>query len=59
MKAAILLLAAFASAGLAQVPASPDRHDQVDKIFAKWDSTISPGCALSVIKDGRIVYERG
>src|ERR1700689_2387207 len=32
---------------------------QVDKIFAKWDSTTSPGCALSVIKDGHIVYKHG
>lgn len=34
-------------------------HEQVDKVFAKWDSTVSPGCALSVIKDGAIVYKRG
>jgi CubicO group peptidase (beta-lactamase class C family) len=34
-------------------------HDQVDKIFSKWDSTISPGCALSVMQDGQIVYKRG
>jgi CubicO group peptidase (beta-lactamase class C family) len=32
---------------------------QVDKVFAKWDSTTSPGCALSVIKDGQIIYMRG
>jgi CubicO group peptidase (beta-lactamase class C family) len=36
-----------------------DLHQQVDKVFAKWDSTISPGCALSVIKDGQIIYKRG
>jgi len=23
------------------------------------DSTVSPGCALSVMKNGKIVYERG
>jgi len=34
-------------------------HQQVDKVFAKWDSTASPGCALSVIKNGQIVYKRG
>ena len=39
--------------------AKNDVHQQVDKIFAKWDSTVSPGCALSVIKDGQIVYKRG
>ena len=34
-------------------------HEQVNKIFAKWDSTTSPGCALSVMKDGQIIYKRG
>ena len=32
---------------------------QVDKVFAKWDSTVSPGCAVSVIKNGQIIYKRG
>lgn len=32
---------------------------QVDKIFNQWDKPNSPGCALAVIKDGRIVYKRG
>ena len=31
----------------------------VDKIFAPWDSTSTPGLALAVIKDGEIVYSRG
>lgn len=35
------------------------RTDQVDKIFAGWDKKDSPGCALAVIKDGRILYKRG
>jgi CubicO group peptidase (beta-lactamase class C family) len=48
----IPLLAILASLALAQNP-------QVDKIFAKWDTAKSPGCALSVMKDGHIVYKRG
>ncbi|UCC38750.1 MAG: serine hydrolase [Candidatus Aminicenantes bacterium] len=32
---------------------------EVDKIFAKWDKPDSPGCALGVIKDGRLIYKRG
>lgn len=39
--------------------AADERTDKVDKLFAEWDTTVSPGCALAVIKDGRIVYERG
>lgn len=33
--------------------------EKVDQIFAEWNNTSSPGCALSVIKDGRIIYEHG
>jgi CubicO group peptidase (beta-lactamase class C family) len=39
--------------------ASQGVYEQVDKVFVRWDSTESPGCALSVIKDGQIIYERG
>jgi CubicO group peptidase (beta-lactamase class C family) len=45
----------------AQVPGGPptDLTTQVDEIFEKWNRTDSPGCALSVMKDGRIVYKHG
>jgi CubicO group peptidase (beta-lactamase class C family) len=39
--------------------AADEQTAEVDKIFAKWDSTHSPGCSMAVIKDGRIIYERG
>jgi CubicO group peptidase (beta-lactamase class C family) len=32
---------------------------QVDAIFAPWNRTDSPGCALAVLQGGRIVYEHG
>lgn len=31
----------------------------VDRIFAEWDKPTSPGCALGVIQQGRLVYQRG
>jgi CubicO group peptidase (beta-lactamase class C family) len=37
----------------------PDLTRQVDKVFEKWDKPGSPGCALGVYKDGRIIYKRG
>jgi CubicO group peptidase (beta-lactamase class C family) len=45
----------------AQTPAAPaaDLAARVDKIFEKWNRTDSPGCALSVMKDGRIIYKHG
>lgn len=32
---------------------------QVDSIFRRFDESDSPGCALAVVTDGRIVYQRG
>jgi CubicO group peptidase (beta-lactamase class C family) len=55
--------------GAAAVPASPPpapaaaatdtMTDKVDKLFAAWDTTTTPGAALAIVKDGKIVYERG
>ena len=36
-----------------------EKSDKVDKLFARWDSTVSPGAALAVIKDGKIIHKRG
>ena len=33
--------------------------DKVDRVFADWNTTSSPGCALAIVKDGHIVYEHG
>lgn len=33
--------------------------DKVDRVFGDWNTTSSPGCALAVVKDGRIAYEHG
>ncbi len=32
---------------------------KVDSIFADYNKTNSPGCALAILKDGRIIYEKG
>jgi CubicO group peptidase (beta-lactamase class C family) len=31
----------------------------IDALFAEWDKPDSPGCALAVIRDGEITYQRG
>jgi CubicO group peptidase (beta-lactamase class C family) len=43
----------------AQAPAQTDPWVLVDRLFARWDRTVSPGSALAVMKDGRIIYKRG
>lgn len=32
---------------------------KVDELFEKWDKPDSPGCALGIVKDGRLIYKRG
>lgn len=34
-------------------------EQKVDQIFAEWDHTVTPGCALAVVRDGKIIYKRG
>jgi CubicO group peptidase (beta-lactamase class C family) len=36
-----------------------DASDQVDKLLAPWNVPGSPGCALAIIKDGKIIYKNG
>lgn len=33
--------------------------DKVDKVFEQWNRTDSPGCAIAVIKNGKIIYKKG
>jgi CubicO group peptidase (beta-lactamase class C family) len=54
---ALLLAWLFALAPLTWA-ATPNPAD-IDKLFAAWDKPDSPGLALAVVKDGRIVHSRG
>ncbi len=54
------LLSVFMSLALLISFATADeKTEKVDKLFAEWDSTVSPGTALAIIQDGKIIYERG
>ena len=33
--------------------------DKVDELFAEWDKPDSPGCAIGIIQDGKLIYTRG
>ena len=54
LKATLFIFLVAVSAGAQQ-----SSHAKVDAIFEKWDTPDSPGCALSVIRDGAITYKRG
>jgi CubicO group peptidase (beta-lactamase class C family) len=36
-----------------------EKTDQVDQLLAKWNKSGSPGCALAIVKDGKIIYKKG
>src|SRR6266550_8102112 len=50
----ITLLLIVSMAATAQVTTS-----QIEAIFAKFTSTREPGCAVLVIKDGKVVFRKG
>ena len=33
--------------------------DKVDELFTEWDKPDSPGCAIGIIQDGKLIYTRG
>ena len=53
----IFLFVSLFTCTYAQIPDSLSK--KVDAIFAEYDKTNSPGCALAILKDGKIIYKRG
>ena len=56
MRLLVLGIAALSAVAplTAQVPAA-----RIDSVFARYNRTDAPGCALGVFRDGRIAYARG
>ncbi len=57
-----MLLLVVALSALAAAPdpaASPDPKAKIDALFQEFDRSDSPGCALGVFRDGKIIYARG
>ena len=55
----MLIMIFISTTLLMSLSAGDEKTDKVDKLFTKWGSTVSPGAALAVIKDGKIIYKRG
>lgn len=36
-----------------------ERAERIDPLFAAWDHTDTPGCALGIVRDGELIYARG
>jgi CubicO group peptidase (beta-lactamase class C family) len=56
---AVLLPLTQADAQDANQAASREQTDAVDALFATWDRKDSPGCAIAIIRDGKVIYQRG
>jgi len=52
-----LLLIVASGRGYGQV--SDSLAKKIDRVFSEWDKTNSPGCALAVVKNGKVIYARG
>lgn len=39
--------------------AGDEKARRVDALFEHWDRSDSPGCSLGIVRDGRLIYERG
>lgn len=58
----LFLMVAIVAAWAAQASAATwpaDRHKKVDAVFAPWNSTATPGCAVAISTDGVLDYARG
>ncbi|HZV67263.1 MAG TPA: serine hydrolase domain-containing protein, partial [Telluria sp.] len=59
------LLAILPLSGWAATPSAPastgtqSPEQQVDALFAKWNKPDTPGCAVEVIRDGKVLFRKG
>ncbi|WP_343702922.1 serine hydrolase [Chitinophaga sp.] len=60
MRSCLLLLLAFLFSGYAQAQFLPDSMQQkIDKLFQRWDSENSPGCAVGIIRNDSLIFSKG
>jgi CubicO group peptidase (beta-lactamase class C family) len=55
---AVLITFTGASRAVAQSRNDP-QPEKIDALFAQWNKPDSPGCALTVVRDGQVLYKRG
>ncbi len=55
----LLLQTNLLSSQLTQRPFGFEAKAEVDRVFAAWDKPDSPGCALGIVRNGELVYQKG
>ncbi|MGE0590191.1 MAG: serine hydrolase domain-containing protein, partial [Cyclobacteriaceae bacterium] len=56
---AILLLSLVEIVGAQPTKSQDDLATQVDALFAPWAREDSPGAAVAVVRDGKVIYKNG
>ncbi len=59
LRRVLVCLSLIAASGPSFGQVSDSIAKKVDRLFSDWDKTNSPGCALAVVKDGKVNYTRG
>lgn len=55
----LLISVALAAQAASSEPAPDALTARMDKLFADWNNTNTPGCGVAVSRNGVVVYERG
>jgi len=55
----LVLSGAFQIEGAPAANPFDDKIKQTEKVFQKWNKDDSPGCAVGIVKDGKLVYTNG
>ncbi|MFC2163736.1 serine hydrolase domain-containing protein [Acidobacteriota bacterium] len=55
----LLLIALIFSPLIGNPETTEEAFAQVDALFSEWNKPDSPGCALAVVQDGKIIYKKG
>jgi len=51
----LLILSSFSIISFGQIK----ERQAIDSLFTEWDMPDSPGCALGIIRDGKLIYSKG
>ena len=54
-----IVMAAAVTRNFGQQITADDAAKQVDVYLSQWDKKDMPGCAVGVVKDGKLIYKRG
>lgn len=55
----LLLAAAVACVAPAAGQSRADRIERTHQVFAEWNRPGSPGCAVGIVRDGKLIFDRG